>query len=65
MTPIAYGWAMVFMVVVLASATAEHVPERWPLRWYLPAYLAILLLPCGFTGWALAQMGVNLLGGGS
>jgi hypothetical protein len=65
MTTIAIGWVMISMVAVLATAAAAHVPRRWPLLPYLAARVAILLLPCGFTGWALAQMGVNLAGGGS
>lgn len=65
---IAIGWAILTIVVVLSTALAASIRTRAYRRRPLPFWpvfvLPIVTLgPSFFTGWALAQFGIRLLGG--
>lgn len=65
---IAIGWLVLTVVVVLstwlASAVRTRAYRRRPLPlWPVFVLPLITLGPSFFTGWALAQFGIRLLGG--
>jgi len=57
------GWILLLIVCGLSTAAARSVPRRWGLKGLL-IMVPVQLGPAAFTGWALAQFDVFLLGGG-
>lgn len=65
MSPLAAGWVLFLVVLVIGQMATHVIPRRWPIWVRVPAALLIGTGPVAFVAYALTVFGVRLLGGAS
>jgi hypothetical protein len=59
------GWLLLIMTIVLGTLAAGHlIQPGWSVWLQLAVRVALTSGPAAFVGYALAEFGVKLLGGG-